>query len=165
MNWRNNNWVATVISAAGLVTAGAAAAKTAGKPRVLFIAVDDLVAGAYTDMNVGRLLDAFEKSPQCDNTIIVLWGDHEWSLGEKQRWRKFALWEEPTRAPLIWVAPGVTTPGTICDQPVDFLSIYPTLCDLAGLSIPIHVEGKSLRSLLKTVHADWSEVAISTQRG
>jgi arylsulfatase A-like enzyme len=54
---------------------------------------------AYTDMNVGRLLDALEKSPERDNTIIVFWGDHGWSFGEKDHWRKFALWEEPTRAP------------------------------------------------------------------
>ena len=67
-----------------------------------------LAATAYTDMNVGRLLDAFDKSAYKDNTIVVLWCDHGWHLGEKQHWRKFALWEEATHAPLIWVAPGVT---------------------------------------------------------
>jgi len=67
------------------------------------------------------------------NTIIVLWGDHGWHLGEKSHWRKFALWEEATRAPLIWVVPGLTTPDTVCDRTVDFMSIYPTLVDLAGL--------------------------------
>ena len=91
-----------------------------------------LAAIAYTDMNIGRLLDAFEKSPQRDNTIICLWGDHGWHLGEKQHWRKFALWEEATRAPLIWVVPGVTKAGGVCQRAVDFMSIYPTLCELAA---------------------------------
>jgi len=72
------------------------------------------------------------------------------------------LWEEATRAPLIWVAPGVTKSGAICDQPVDFLTIYPTLCDLAGLPIPDHVEGESLKPLLMNPDAKWEEVAITT---
>ena len=117
---------------------------------------------AYVDMNVGRLLDAYEKSPQRDNTIIVLWGDHGWHLGEKQHWRKFALWEEATRAPLIWVAPGVTKTGAVCDRPVDFMSVYPTLCDLAGIDIPGHVEGISLRPLLEDPQATWDGVAVTT---
>lgn len=121
-----------------------------------------LATCAYMDMNLGRLLDAFDASQYKDNTIIVLWGDHGWHLGEKKHWRKFSLWEEATRAPLIWVAPGVTQPGTLCDQPVDFLSIYPTLCDLTGLSIPAHVEGKSLKPLLLEPDAPWSHEAITT---
>ncbi len=117
---------------------------------------------AYTDMNVGRLLDAFEKSPYRDNTIIVFWGDHGWSLGEKQHWRKFALWEEPTRAPLIWVAPGVTRPGGVSARTVDFMSIYPTLCELAGVPLPRHVEGPSIVSLLRDPAAPWDKPGIST---
>src|SRR3569623_2352319 len=70
-----------------------------------------LAAISYTDMNVGRVLDALDASPYRDNTIVVLWGDHGWSLGEKEHWRKSALWEEPTRIPFIRVAPGVTKPG------------------------------------------------------
>jgi arylsulfatase A-like enzyme len=70
-----------------------------------------LASIAYTDMNVGRLLDALEKSAYRDNTIVVLWCDHGWHLGEKHHWRKFALWEEATRSPLIWVVPGLTRPG------------------------------------------------------
>lgn len=121
-----------------------------------------LATCAYTDMNIGRLLDAFMESEYKDNTIIVFWGDHGWHFGEKHHWRKFTLWEEATRAPLIWVAPGVTAPGTVCDQPVDFMSIYPTLCDLAGLQKPEHVEGKSLRPLLKNPESKWTDVAITT---
>jgi arylsulfatase A-like enzyme len=121
-----------------------------------------LATVAYTDMNIGRLLDALDQSPHRDNTIVVLWGDHGWSFGEKDHWRKFALWEEPTRAPLIFVAPGVTQPGSVCDRPVDFMAIYPTLCDLAGLPIPKHVEGTSLRPLLADPQAAWSLPAITT---
>ena len=121
-----------------------------------------LATVAYTDMNVGRLLDALDKSPHRDNTIIVLWGDHGWHLGEKQHWRKFALWEEATRAPLLWVAPGVTKPDTACDTPVDFMSIYPTLTDLCGIETPAHVEGKSIQPLLKDPTADWDQPAVMT---
>lgn len=121
-----------------------------------------LATCAYTDMNVGRLLDALESSPHKDNTIIVLWGDHGWSFGEKQHWRKFALWEEPTRMPFIWVAPGVTQAGTMSNRPVDLMSVYPTLCDLAGLEVPEHVEGKSIRTLLVDPNATWQPPAITT---
>lgn len=117
---------------------------------------------AYADMNIGRLLDAFEKSAYKDNTIIVLWGDHGWHLGEKDHWRKFALWEETTRAPLIWVAPGVTRPGSVCDRTVDFMSIYPTLCDLAGIAKPAHVEGTSIKPLLADPKAAWDQPALTT---
>jgi arylsulfatase A-like enzyme len=117
---------------------------------------------AYVDVCIGRLLDALETSPHKDNTIIVLWGDHGWHLGEKERWRKFTLWEEATRAPLIWYAPGVTKADTICSRPVDFMSIYPTLCELAGIDKPSHVEGQSLVPLLKDPQAKWDGVAITT---
>ena len=121
-----------------------------------------LAAISYLDGQVGRVLDALEQSPYKDNTIICLWGDHGWHLGEKEHWRKFALWEEATRAPLIWVAPGTTTPGGVCKSPVDFMTIYPTLCDLAEISIPKHVEGQSIRALLKDPNASSSGVAITT---
>jgi arylsulfatase A-like enzyme len=121
-----------------------------------------LATCAYTDMNIGRLLDALEKSPARENTIIVLWGDHGWSLGEKQHWRKFALWEESTRTPLIVVAPGTTTAGTVCEHPVDLMSVYPTLCQLAGLPIPDHVQSKSIAPLMKDPQSPWDTPAITT---
>lgn len=121
-----------------------------------------LATCAYTDMNVGRLLDALQASPHRDNTIIVLWGDHGWSFGEKQHWRKFALWEEPTRTPLIWRVPGVTQPASVCEATVDLMSVYPTLCDLAGIEIPAHVEGVSIRPLLENPDAPWDRPAITT---
>jgi arylsulfatase A-like enzyme len=113
-------------------------------------------------MNIGRLLDALEKSPNRDNTIIVFWGDHGWSFGEKDHWRKFALWEEPTRSPLIWVAPGVTKPGGVSKRPVDVMSIYPTLCELAGLPVPSHVEDPGIVALLRNPQAAWDRPAITT---
>ncbi|HEY2252473.1 MAG TPA: sulfatase [Planctomycetaceae bacterium] len=121
-----------------------------------------LAAISYTDAMIGRLLDAFDESAYAKNTIIVFWGDHGWHLGEKQHWRKFALWEEATRAPLIWVAPGVTKPGGVCDRTVDFMSIYPTLTDLAGIPTPAHVEGRSIRSLLADPGSAWDQPALTT---
>ena len=76
-----------------------------------------LASITYADAMLGRLLDALEASPYSDNTIIVLWGDHGWHLGEKQHWRKFTLWEEATRAPLIWVVPGLTPKGRSARAP------------------------------------------------
>ena len=121
-----------------------------------------LASISYADAQLGRLLDAVENSPQRDKTIIVLWGDHGWHLGEKSHWRKFALWEEATRAPLIWVVPGITPKGEISRRTVDFISIYPTLCDLAGLPKPAHVEGSSIRSLLVDPAAPWDRPALTT---
>lgn len=118
---------------------------------------------AYMDMNVGRLIDALDKSAYRDNTIIVLWGDHGWHLGEKEHWRKFSLWEEATRAPYIWVAPGVSKPG-VCERTVDFMSIYPTLTDLCGIPTPSHVEGKSIRTLLADPKSEWATPALTTFR-
>jgi arylsulfatase A-like enzyme len=121
-----------------------------------------LAAISYLDGQVGRVLDAYEQSPDRDNTIICFWGDHGWHLGEKEHWRKFALWEEATRAPFIWVVPGVTKPGGVCERTVDFMSIYPTLCDLARVAKPAHVEGPNIRPLLANPAAAWSEPAITT---
>jgi arylsulfatase A-like enzyme len=121
-----------------------------------------LAAISYLDGQVGRLLDALEKSDYKNNTIICLWGDHGWHLGEKEHWRKFALWEEATRAPFIWVVPGVTQPGGVCSRPVDFMSVYPTLCDLAGIPKPAHVTGQNIRPLLTDPQAAWTTPALTT---
>lgn len=116
----------------------------------------------YLDVQIGRVLDAYEASPHKDNTIICLWGDHGWHLGEKEHWRKFALWEEAARAPLMWVVPGVTPTGGVCTRPVDFMSIYPTLCDLTGVAKPAWVEGDSITPLLKDPSAKWDGVGVTT---
>ena len=121
-----------------------------------------LATCSYTDMNLGRLLDALEASPNNDNTIICLWSDHGWSLGEKEHWRKFALWEETTRTAFIWVVPGVTHPGTRSSRAVDLMSVYPTLCELTGIEKPAHVSGRSITPLLENPEADWNDPAITT---
>jgi arylsulfatase A-like enzyme len=121
-----------------------------------------LAAISYADAMIGRLIDALDNSSYRDNTIVVLWGDHGWHLGEKEHWRKFALWEEATRAPLIWIVPGLTRPDSVCERTVDFMSIYPTLTDLAGIPTPAHCEGKSIRTLLADPNAPWDDPAIMT---
>jgi len=123
-----------------------------------------LAAISFCDTMVGRLLDAYDRSPERDRTILCFWSDHGWHLGEKHHWRKFALWEEATRAPLIWIVPGVTKPGVRCDRTVDFMSVYPTLMDLCGLPTPAHVQGKSIRALLSNPQASWDDPAITTYR-
>lgn len=117
---------------------------------------------AYCDAQIGRLLDAYDKSPQKDSTIIVFWGDHGWHLGEKEHWRKFALWEEATRMPYIWVVPGVTKPGGVCARTVDLMSVYPTLCDLCGIIRPKHVEGETITPLLRDPASAWEKPALTT---
>jgi arylsulfatase A-like enzyme len=121
-----------------------------------------LAAIAFMDGQLGRLIDALDSSPHRDDTIVVLWSDNGFHLGEKLHWRKQTLWEESTRVPYTIAAPGVTRPGTVCDRPVDLMSLYPTLMDLAGLPIPGHVEGPSLRPLLADPKASWDGVALST---
>jgi arylsulfatase A-like enzyme len=118
----------------------------------------------FCDAMVGRLMEAFDKSAYRDNTIVVFWSDHGWHLGEKQHWRKFALWEEATRAPFIWVVPGLTPKNAKCERTVDFMSIYPTLMELCGIPTPAHVEGRSIRELLQNPTAAWDLPAITTYR-
>ncbi|MBI5835468.1 MAG: sulfatase [Armatimonadetes bacterium] len=117
---------------------------------------------SYSDYQVGRLLDAFDQSAYRDNTIICFWSDHGWHLGEKLHWRKFALWEEATRAPHIWVVPGLARPDQHCHRTVDLMGIYPTLCDLCDIQTPAHVEGVSLRPLLADPTAAWDRPAVTT---
>jgi len=121
-----------------------------------------LAAITFCDAMVGRLLDGFDKSAYRDNTIICLWSDHGWHLGEKEHWRKFALWEEATHSPFVMAVPGLTKPGSVCQRTTDYMSIYPTLCDLCGLPIPKHVQGASIRPLLENPAAPWEHPAQTT---
>ncbi len=116
----------------------------------------------FTDAMVGRLLAALDGSAYAENTIIVMWGDHGWHLGEKQHWRKFALWEEAARVPLLIVAPGVTQPGTRCARTVSLLDLYPTLCQLCGLPPTEALEGTSLVPLLRHPDTTWNRPALTT---
>jgi len=119
---------------------------------------------SYMDMNVGRLVDALEEFEERDNTIVVLWSDHGYHHGEKAHHKKSTLWRESSDVPFIWIVPGVTTPNTICDRSVDLQSLYPTLCDLAGLPIPFHVDGDNIRSLLQDPEAEWEGIAKITMK-
>lgn len=121
-----------------------------------------LATTSFLDDQVGRLLDGLDQSPRKDKTIIVWWTDHGWHLGEKEHWRKFALWEEATRTSMAIIAPGVTTAGTRCPAPVDYMNLYPTVCELTGLPVPEHVKGASLMPLLKDPAAKWDGVAVCT---
>jgi arylsulfatase A-like enzyme len=105
---------------------------------------------------------ALDRSGRADRTIVVLWGDHGFHLGEKARWRKMTLWEESTRVPLVVVAPGLTTPGSTSAEAVSLMDIYPTLTDLAGLATPSHIEGQSLEPLLRDPAAVRDEPAVTT---
>jgi len=116
----------------------------------------------YTDGQIGRLLDALDGSTYAENTIIVLWADHGWHLGEKLHWRKFTLWEEAGRVPMIFVVPGLTKAGTSCQRTVSLLDIYPTLSDLCGLPVGKHLEGRSLKPLLADPGAEWDRPVITT---
>jgi arylsulfatase A-like enzyme len=121
-----------------------------------------LASISFADSLVGRLMDALDASGRADRTIVVLWGDHGFHLGEKARWRKMTLWEESTHVPLIVVAPGVTAPGRRSAKPVSLMDLYPTLVELAGLDVPAHVEGTSLVPLLENETADWPEAVLTT---
>ena len=108
----------------------------------------------FADQMVGRLLDKLDSTGKQDNTIIVLWADHGYHLGDKESCVKFTLWEKANHVPFIIVAPGVTKPGSICERPVSLVDIYPTLVELAGLP-PAKVDGKSLVPLLKEPALKW----------
>jgi len=121
-----------------------------------------LASISFVDTCVGRVIDAFDKSPHADNTLIVLWSDHGWHLGEKLHWRKFALWEEATHNVFMVIAPGVTQPGQRCPCTVSMIDIYPTLIDLCDLAPKKELQGKSLLPLLKNPKAEWQSPALTT---
>ena len=103
----------------------------------------------YADAQVGRILDRLTSLGLDRETIVVLWGDHGWHLGEHAIWGKHALFEESLRSPLIVRYPGIAQPGVKTMAVVETLDVFPTLCDLAGLRMPEFVDGKSLRPMLQ----------------
>ncbi len=117
---------------------------------------------SYTDAQVGRLLDALDQEGLAQNTIIVLWGDHGWQLGDHGLWHKHTNFELATRAPLLISVPGLNTAGKTCHAPVEFVDVYPTLADVCGLAIPGDLHGSSLKPLLENPAAiPTKKVAIS----
>jgi arylsulfatase A-like enzyme len=115
---------------------------------------------SYIDAQVGLLMKTLKQAGIAENTIVCLWGDHGWHLGEHGHWGKVTNYEDATRAPLIIAAPDQKQVSRV-DSIVEFLDIYPTLCELAGLEVPHHVEGKSLVPLMRSESSVLHKVAIS----
>ena len=106
-----------------------------------------LACVSFVDYEIGRVMEALENSEHADNTIIILWSDHGYRLGEKGTFAKHALWETATQVPLMFAGPKVPK-GKVIDAPVELLSIYPTLLELSGLSAYDRNEGESLVPLM-----------------
>lgn len=131
-------------------------------------AIQGYLASIYfADCQLGRVLDALDTSPHKDNTIVVLWSDHGWHLGEKEHWQKYTAWHDNTNVPLMIRVPEGTTglvAGTQparCTRPVSLLSLYPTLLELAGLPEREENDGPSLVPLLENPNASWNHVAVT----
>jgi choline-sulfatase len=116
---------------------------------------------SYMDAQVGIVLDALEKEGLADSTVIVLWGDHGWQLGEHGLWHKHTNFEVSARAPLLISMPGQKAAGRKSASLAEFIDIYPTLADACGLPKPKDVEGVSLRPVLDDASAQVRPVAIS----
>lgn len=124
----------------------------------------------FADAMLGRVLDALESGPHADNTIVVLWSDHGWQLGEKEHWQKFTPWRAVTRVPLMirvpadlsTSLPGGTTAGSVCPHPVSLLGLFPTLLQLCDLPEAPQADGISLLPLLQRPdRGDWSHLAAT----
>jgi len=123
----------------------------------------------FADTMLGRVLDSLENGPNKDNTIVVLWSDHGWHLGSKERWQKYTAWRQATRVPLMVKIPkGIsnnlpegTTAGTVYDHPVSLISLFPTLTDLCDIAAKPGVHGNSLLPILKDPSKPLDDVAIT----
>ncbi len=120
-----------------------------------------LACVSFVDYEIGRVLEALEKSEYADNTVIVLWSDHGYRLGEKGTFAKHALWEPATNAPLMFAAPNLPK-GKVIDTPAEMLSVYPTLIELCGLPAYNRNEGVSLVPTMKSNVADNDAFAITS---
>ena len=120
-----------------------------------------LASTSFVDSQIGRLLDALKTSGRGDNTIVVLWSDQGWHLGEKLVTGKNSLWDRSTRVPLIFAGPGVTGAAR-CAEPAELLDIYPTLIALCGLPERSGLEGQSLVPQLRNAAATREQPAITT---
>jgi arylsulfatase A-like enzyme len=127
-----------------------------------------LASIAFADAMLGRVMTALEEGPNRDNTIVILWSDHGWHLGEKQHWQKFTAWRVCTRVPLIINVPNGTPgltegteAGSVCTKPVNLLSLFPTLTELSGLPAKAENDGASLVPLLKNPKGDWPHASVT----
>ena len=119
-----------------------------------------LAANSFVDSLIGMVLKGLEESGESDNTMIVLWSDHGFHLGEKLRWAKRTLWEETTRVPLIFAGPGISP--SECARPVGLLYVFPTLNEVCGLPVKGDLEGRSLAPLLRDPTTKWDRPALTT---
>ena len=115
----------------------------------------------YADAQIGRVLSALENSSYKDNTLVVLWSDHGYHMGEKKRGGKMTLWEEATHSLLMFKVPGMTQPKQTCARFVSLLDLYPTLVDLCNVATPSYLDGNSLVPLLKNPSLSWNKPVIS----
>ncbi len=116
-------------------------------------------AVSYTDAQLGIILNTLDSLGLTENTIIVLWGDHGWHLGDHNLWCKHTNFEQATRAPLIISSPGIKPSKT--SSPSEFVDIFPTLCDLAGVPVPNHLDGKSQVSVMKRPQSNVKAFSVS----
>lgn len=116
---------------------------------------------SYMDAQMGRVLAELDRLDLRKNTVIVVWGDHGWKLGEHDGWAKHGNTENDSNAPLIVSAPGMKSANTHSKALVEFVDIYPTLSELAGLPLPKHLEGISFKPLLDNPQLDWKSAAFS----
>ncbi len=116
---------------------------------------------SYTDAQIGRLIDALDKEGLTENTIIVLWGDHGWQLGDHGLWHKHTNFELATHAPLLMSIPHQKSAGQKCNATVEFVDIYPTLADLCGLAIPAGLDGQSLKPFIEDPATAAKKVSVS----
>ncbi len=121
-----------------------------------------LASVSFADACIGKVLEGLENGPNKDNTIVVLWTDHGWQLGHKNRWEKFSLWDIATNSPLIIKHPKKDIASTKTNQPVSLLDLYPTLMDFIGLEKPSDLEGVSLAPFFEDKNYKRPEPAIIT---
>jgi choline-sulfatase len=119
-----------------------------------------LASVSFADHCVGMVLDALQQRADRDNTVVCLFSDHGFHLGEKERWAKRSLWEDGTRVPLIVAGPSIKP--AVCDRPVGLIDIYPTLLKLTGQKINPQHEGQSLTPLLEDPAQKWDRPAITS---
>jgi iduronate 2-sulfatase len=120
---------------------------------------------SFLDAQVGRVLDALDRLRLAEHTIVLFMSDHGYNLGEHGQWMKQSLFEPSARAPVIFAGPGVAKGGA-SSRTIEFTDFYPTLADLAGLTAPSVVEGRSLKPLLRNPKAEWNRPALTqVQRG
>ena len=120
-----------------------------------------LASVSFVDAQVGRVLDALDRLHLTDRTLVVLWSDHGYHLGEHHLWQKRTLFDPSARAPVIIAAPGSNSRGVACRRVVEFVDLYPTTVELALGEMPDDVDGRSLRPLLNDPDAEWDEVACT----